>query len=235
MAISADHYNIIYLRCYLSQVYIEDNSQNGTFINGALYKISRGERTELKSGDEIFLVNPRRDPSSTETASFLFINMRERLTVRRPISSASVGSTSHQIHIEDDYIIGDEIGSGMCGVVHECIHRASGVHYAVKIIDTRKFTKTPGLSVQEIREEANMMKTLDHPNIIRIQDTYETEHWIFIVMEYLRGGDLFDRIIERERFAEAMARDVMIQILNAVDYLHTKDICHRDLKPGNKS
>ena len=136
-------------------------------------------------------------------------------------------------HIEDEYIIGDEIGSGMCGNVHECIHRSSGVHYAVKIIDTRKFTMSPGLSATELREEANMMLSLDHPNIIRIKDTYEIEHWIFIVMEYVRGGDLFDRIIERGHYTEANAKLVMIQILEAVAYLHTRDICHRDLKPEN--
>ena len=91
----------------------------------------------------------------------------------------------------------------------------------------------PGLSSKEIREEAVMMLSLDHPNIIRIKDTYESEHWIFIVMEYIRGGDLFDRIIERGRYTEANARSVMLQILDAVNYLHSKDICHRDLKPEN--
>lgn len=121
----------------------------------------------------------------------------------------------------------------MCGTVYECVHKTSRVHYAVKIIDTRKFTMSPGLSSEEIREEAEMMRGLDHPNIIRIKDTYETESWIFIVMEYVRGGDLFDRIIERGRYSEVNTRSAMIQILDAVQYLHSKDICHRDLKPEN--
>ena len=141
--------------------------------------------------------------------------------------------TARQNHIEDDYIVGDEIGSGMCGTVHECRHILTGDYYAVKIIDTRKFAMTPGLSAIEIREEANLMKSLDHDNIIRIKDTYEVGHWIFIVMEYLRGGDLFDRIYERGRYGEENARVVMTQILHAVEYLHSKNICHRDLKPEN--
>lgn len=202
-------------------------------------RIQAGERMELKSGDEIYLINPNKksEAEAVTMNSFLFINMRERNSSRRPIlapgpTQASRGGTRH-CHIEDNYVIGDEIGSGMCGTVHECIHRATGEHYAVKIIDTRKFAMTPGLSANEIREEANLMKSLNHKNIIQIKDTYELDHWIFIVMEYLRGGDLFDRILERERYSEDNARLVMTRILNAVDYLHSNEICHRDLKPEN--
>jgi serine/threonine protein kinase len=136
-------------------------------------------------------------------------------------------------HVEDVYIVGDQIGSGMCGTVHLCIHRETGEHYAVKIIDTKKFTKTPGLSTKDLREEAEMMKRLDHPNIIRIKDTFETDNIIFIVMELVRGGDLFDRILEKGRYSEMNARRVMGGILSAVSYLHSEEIIHRDLKPEN--
>ena len=104
------------------RVFLEDCSQNGTFVNSALYRIKKGERTELKSGDEIYLVNPKKtSEKDTYPTTFMFVNMRERNSGRRPISCAASGSNQNQQrakHVEDDYIIGDELGQGMCGVVH---------------------------------------------------------------------------------------------------------------------
>jgi len=206
---------------------------------------------ELKSGDEIFLTNPRFLQSKRNAAhadnfdvashndvagtSFTFVNIRERVAATREKSRAP--STSQQApcarHVEDVYVIGDQIGSGMCGIIHLCIERASGLHCAVKIIDTKKFALSPGLTPADLREEAAMMMTLDHPNIIRIKDTFETDNIIFIVMELVRGGDLFDRIVEKGKYTENEARLVMQKVLSAVKYLHSKDIIHRDLKPEN--
>ena len=77
------------------------------------------------------------------------------------------------------------------------------------------------------------MRGLVHPNIIRIKDTFETDHVIFIVMELVRGGDLFDRIVEKGKYGEEAARIVMQKLLSAVQYLHENNIIHRDLKPEN--
>jgi hypothetical protein len=175
------------------RVMIEDSSANGTYINDSLMKLTR-ERLTLKSGDEIFLMNPRNlehNPSDPEISmcSFMFINYRDRLIVeRRPTTagvsiepnlpqqlpsqpasqqsqaqSQSISQTlRQQRHVEDYYIIGDQIGSGMCGQVHLCRDRFSGELCAVKIIDTRKFVLSPGLSPRELREEATMMRSLSH-------------------------------------------------------------------------
>ena len=81
----------------------------------------------------------------------------------RDISKASTaivseGSGGTSRHIEDDYIIGNELGSGVCGKVYFCKHRVSNEHYAVKIIDTRKYLPTPGLSINELKEEAGKQR-----------------------------------------------------------------------------
>ena len=136
-------------------------------------------------------------------------------------------------HIEHDYIIGDQIGAGMCGTVHRCIHRSTLTTFAVKVIDTKKFALSPGLSTADLREEAEMMRSLDHPNIVRIFDTYEVGGVIFIVMELVSGGDLLDRVVEVGSYSEAAAREIIKRVLSAVHYLHTKKIIHRDLKPEN--
>jgi serine/threonine protein kinase len=152
---------------------------NGTFINFSLKRLSKGERLELKSGDEIFLLNPRHyvgnendNVINDNATSFMFFNMRDRLFDQREITTApplpsalNVVSETPKQHIEDVYVIGDRVGAGTCGQVYKCIHRVSGKQYAVKIIDTTKFSRIAGLSINELREEADMMKQLDHVSI----------------------------------------------------------------------
>jgi phosphorylase kinase gamma subunit/serine/threonine-protein kinase Chk2/calcium/calmodulin-dependent protein kinase I len=220
------------------RVFIEDCSANGTYVNDSLTRLTKGERMELKSGFEIYLTNPRNQSDKTlRSTSFTFINIRERQLAQRDISFAPLHeraqSSSYISHIEQQYIIGDQIGSGMCGQVFFCVHRKSLKKCAIKIIDTRKFTFSPGLSIDELKEEARLMQQLDHPNIVKIFDTFHSEHSIHLVMELLTGGDLFDRIVERGRYSETNARRIMGKILSAVQYLHAKQIIHRDLKPEN--
>lgn len=157
------------------RVFVEDSSVNGTFVNDSLTRLHKGKRLELKTGDQIYLINPRSVDLNNGThdncTSFLYVNLRDRLLVQRTIGSALEGhandvsiasSASSNRHVEDFYVIGDQLGSGMCGQVHRCMNRITGEHCAVKIIDTRKFALTPGLSPSELREEAEMMRMLDH-------------------------------------------------------------------------
>jgi len=84
-----------------------------------------------------------------------------------------------------------------------------------------------------LKKEAEMMNQLDHPNIVKILDSFQTDLTLYIVMELVRGGDLFDRIVDRGRFSESNARTVMLKVLSATQYLHNNSIIHRDLKPEN--
>lgn len=77
------------------------------------------------------------------------------------------------------------------------------------------------------------MSKLDHPNILKVYESYETEHHLFIVTELCTGGELFDRIMGQKTFKEGRAADIMRQILSAVVYCHEHGIVHRDLKPEN--
>jgi hypothetical protein len=171
------------------RVFIEDSSANGTFINDSLTRISKGERLELKSGDQIYLINPRNIHTNVDKmAEFTFVNIRERLVGQRVVAPAPTSAVITQAenhlqqgdvapsssikkegsgfvnsgHIEEHYIIGDQIGSGMSGQVYFCLHRATNAQCAVKVIDTRKFVLTPGLSVTDLMEEAAIIQRLDH-------------------------------------------------------------------------
>ena len=105
------------------RVFVEDNSSNGTFINGPGTKLSQKQRTELKSGDEIYILNPDLPISASDSAGpFLFINMRDRYAIQKKILHVSEtdGLRKRKTigrHIEHEYIIGEALGSGMCGQV----------------------------------------------------------------------------------------------------------------------
>lgn len=142
----------------------------------------------------------------------------------------SLQHAAHVVPIEDDYVIGKELGRGRFSVVCECVHKQTGVHCAVKIID--KATIEPE-EKSLLRTEIAVLKLVDHPNIIRLEGLYESKNYIYIVMEMLKGGELFERIVGRPRFSELEAAKLMKPLLESVAYLHDLGIVHRDLKPEN--
>lgn len=77
------------------------------------------------------------------------------------------------------------------------------------------------------------MKMMDHPNVIKLYDTYEDSRCVYLVMELCPGGELFDRIINCKKFNETQAAKIMKQIIYAIFYIHTQKVMHRDLKPEN--
>ena len=77
------------------------------------------------------------------------------------------------------------------------------------------------------------MNNIDHPNIIKMLDCYETDDNYFIILEFMRGGELFERIVEKESFTEKEAMKILKTMLYALQYCHSKGIIHRDLKPEN--
>ncbi|KAG5187838.1 calcium/calmodulin-dependent protein kinase type 1D-like protein [Tribonema minus] len=86
---------------------------------------------------------------------------------------------------------------------------------------------------QELAREAEMLRAVCHPHVIKLIDIFHGDGRLYLVMELVRGGDLFDRIVDRGRYTEELARQLVIRLLGAVAYLHSIDIVHRDLKPEN--
>ena len=84
-----------------------------------------------------------------------------------------------------------------------------------------------------LKYEIDILKNLDHPNILRLYETFEDSNSIYLVTELCEGGELFDEIMARNRFEEKDAAPIMKQLLSAINYCHKKNVCHRDLKPEN--
>lgn len=82
-------------------------------------------------------------------------------------------------------------------------------------------------------KEIELLVTLNHPNIIKLYEIWETDNKCYLVMEYCKGGELFDYIIKHERMSEAIAANIMKRLLSGLHYLHSNNIAHRDIKPEN--
>lgn len=84
-----------------------------------------------------------------------------------------------------------------------------------------------------IEREIVIMKLIDHPNVLNLYDVWETSSELYLIMEYVPGGELFDYLVKRGRLPVSEALHYFQQIIHAVDYCHRFNICHRDLKPEN--
>jgi len=224
------------------EVYLEDTSTNGTWVNGTIRL--RKERRLLNTGDEICLINPDLESHTTsheqgekdvQMNSLTFINLSGRVMEPRSVTlhRAPTGFVDRTRKLERFYDKKELLGTGTSGKVYRVIHRQTGLEYAVKVIETRKFRLTPGMSTEEIIQEALMMKEICHPYIVNLKEIFQTDSEIQLVMDLVKGGDLFDRVVDRRKFSEHTARECFYRILIAVQYLHSEGICHRDLKPEN--
>uniref|UniRef100_K3WM37 Protein kinase domain-containing protein n=1 Tax=Globisporangium ultimum (strain ATCC 200006 / CBS 805.95 / DAOM BR144) TaxID=431595 RepID=K3WM37_GLOUD len=131
---------------------------------------------------------------------------------------------------EEQYTLGKMIGSGTFSVVRDAIHKPTGQKYAIKCI------KREGLSAEDIEAlttEVAILKQMNHPNIMILHDFFSEEKYYYLVTEFMAGGELFDRIVEKAYYSEREARDLVKLLLEAIKYCHDADIVHRDLKPEN--
>ncbi|KAG8576380.1 hypothetical protein GDO81_009839 [Engystomops pustulosus] len=139
-----------------------------------------------------------------------------------------------QQKVEDLYIVADELGSGQFAIVKRCREKASGKDYAAKFIKKRQSRASRrGVTREEIEREVNILQDIQHPNIITLQDVYENKTDVVLILELVSGGELFDFLAQKESLSEEEATRFIKQILEGVNYLHTRKIAHFDLKPEN--
>lgn len=135
--------------------------------------------------------------------------------------------------VYDGVHTGPVLGSGISGLVRLVTHKATGLKYAVKVLDLGLVETAEGL--RQLREEIFIMCQLDHPNIVRLEEVYESTNEIYLVQELCLGGELFDRLDEQPdyHYTEGECARLVKHMLSAVRYLHSRGIIHRDLKLEN--
>jgi len=129
--------------------------------------------------------------------------------------------------VHDDYDVKELIGSGNFSKVYLGVEKKTSEKFAIKMIDKKLVENT------RLENEIQILKKVNHKNIISLKDIYETQSKLYLVMELVTGGELFNKIVEIGAYSESIAKDLVRQILHGVKYLHSLNIAHRDLKPTN--
>uniref|UniRef100_A0A8D0L5J4 non-specific serine/threonine protein kinase n=1 Tax=Sphenodon punctatus TaxID=8508 RepID=A0A8D0L5J4_SPHPU len=118
------------------------------------------------------------------------------------------------------------LGEGSFSLCRRCRQRQTGAEFAVKILSKR-------MEVNTQREVAALQICETHPNIVTLQEVHHDQYHTYLVMELLRGGELFDRIKKKQHFSESEASQIMRSLVSAVSFMHDAGVVHRDLKPEN--
>ncbi|XP_072319175.1 serine/threonine-protein kinase DCLK2 isoform X2 [Eucyclogobius newberryi] len=143
--------------------------------------------------------------------------------------SPEVNGNRCQPSISEKYKVGKVIGDGNFAVVKECVERATGKEFALKIIDKAKCAGKKHL----IESEVAVLRKVKHPNVIMLIEEVDTPSELYLVMELVKGGDLFDAITSSAKYTERDASVMVYNLAAALKYLHGVHIVHRDVKPEN--
>ncbi|XP_075218884.1 BRSK family serine/threonine-protein kinase sugar-free frosting isoform X2 [Lycorma delicatula] len=139
-------------------------------------------------------------------------------------------SNNDQQQFVGPYRLEKTLGKGQTGLVKLGVHCVSGKKVAIKIINREKLSESVLLKVER---EIAIMKLIDHPHVLGLSDVYENKKYLYLVLEHVSGGELFDYLVKKGRLTPKEARRFFRQIISALDFCHSHSICHRDLKPEN--
>lgn len=128
------------------------------------------------------------------------------------------------------YEVGDVLGQGSYSIVRLGISKKDNKKVAIKIFNRAKIKPEDEHIIQR---EVDIMKNLTHPNIVQLVDFVKDDNYIYVIMEYVGGGELFERLCEKAVYTESEARDIAYVLLKGLKYIHDKDMVHRDIKPEN--
>jgi serine/threonine protein kinase len=134
-------------------------------------------------------------------------------------------------HFLARYLVGRTIGEGTYGNVKYAQHSETGTAYALKVLN-KDYLVQRGM-VEQVKTEIAILKQIKHPFIVNMHEIMSSRDKIFLVMELVTGGDLFDKIAVQGPLKEDEGRDLFGQILTAIAHCHDSGVCHRDIKPEN--
>ncbi|KAF3666739.1 CBL-interacting serine/threonine-protein kinase 11 [Capsicum chacoense] len=131
------------------------------------------------------------------------------------------------------YELGKLLGCGAFAKVYHAREINSGKSVAIKVINKSNICNKDGIPDKKIEREVCIMRQLQHPYIVKLHEVLATKTKIYFIMEYVKGGELFNLIANKSRFSEDLSRKCFQQLISAVNYCHLRGVYHRDLKPEN--
>lgn len=244
----------VHFSIYLNEhgiLMLEDLSTNGTAVEKQWYKKTAGPRhakTMLQPNVSIEVITRSKEPISfmvrypprgEYTEAY---NQRLRQYIKEQpgmegttiIPSVSTYDTNYGMHWNGGtvYNVVGHLGKGAFATVYKLATKNDGKVFAAKELDKRRFMKN-GILDLKVDNEMKIMSSLRHPNIVQYEGYHDHSHWIYIIMEFIPGGELSSHVAEHGAIPERVGQDITRQILHALDYLHTRKITHRDIKPDN--
>jgi len=224
---------------FLKQIKVEeiddvippDDERSGTQLSDFDFMLSLGDKSMTLRAGSI----------EEREAWVACLSKTAKVSTRSNVTDVSkeLGGGSGKIHsvasdtlqIEDIYDVGKMLGSGVAGEVHTAVHRETNAKVAIKTISKKKFLVNER-SVTTTRREIDIMKKLSsmetsHPHVVELYAVIETADNVYIVMELVEGGELFDHVVDMGAYTEPMAAEVMRKLVTTLGFLHSQGIVHR--------
>ncbi|XP_051779389.1 serine/threonine-protein kinase BRSK2 isoform X2 [Erpetoichthys calabaricus] len=145
-------------------------------------------------------------------------------------SSGKDGSGAQHAQYVGPYRLEKTLGKGQTGLVKLGVHCVTCQKVAIKIVNREKLSESV---LMKVEREIAILKLIEHPHVLKLHDVYENKKYLYLVLEHVSGGELFDYLVKKGRLTPKEARKFFRQIISALDFCHSHSICHRDLKPEN--
>uniref|UniRef100_A0A8C7PLG7 BR serine/threonine kinase 2b n=1 Tax=Oncorhynchus mykiss TaxID=8022 RepID=A0A8C7PLG7_ONCMY len=146
------------------------------------------------------------------------------------MSSSGKDNSAHYMNYVGPYRLEKTLGKGQTGLVKLGIHCVTCQKVAIKIVNREKLSESV---LMKVEREIAILKLIEHPHVLKLHDVYENKKYLYLVLEHVSGGELFDYLVKKGRLTPKEARKFFRQIISALDFCHSHSICHRDLKPEN--
>jgi len=152
---------------------------------------------------------------------------------RRPPNAEIYDGEDAESKLYQKYELLEVLGVGSTSTCHRCVEINTSISRACKIVDKHELDPKYATMMDQFYTEIKTLRSLQHPNIIQLYDVYITEDKIYIIMELMEGGELFDYVVQKGTLTEEEASRIVRKVTSALVYMHSRNVIHRDMKPEN--